>query len=397
MREKSYMPAARVLLCWVVIGFCLEGCTAWKQSRGPFARGSYQQALKGDQSVAAAEEALLRKLDKMTEEDYERLGDHYVHQGNLTMAFLQYDRALRLDPVRARARYKMGLLLLKKGLLEDARFQFQLALGDNTASDSVKALAHAGLGQAFFYLRNDAAAEKHFRQAVELDQTLWKAHNFLGIIADRQRRHFEAISEYQAGLTLKPEEPAILNNLGVSYYLLGRYKEAVLAFELGAKAGPTNTRVINNLGLALGKLERYHEALEVLKKGNQAERAYNNVGILYLKAGKPHQAIACFEKAIEIKPTYYAKAHENLRQASLALTKQSLRSQGRIAPGSCAGGWRATATSMTVPLAEPSMRGSTARIGYPLAKSALNVSGCARGSRGEEERLTRYRPRGENR
>lgn len=374
------------LLFLVVIGFWLGGCAAWKESQVPFARGSYRLALKGDLLGTAAEEELLRKLGEMTVEDYERLGDYYVRHGNLTMAFLQYDRALRLDPARARARYKTGLLFLKKGLPEDARHQFQLALGDDTAPDSVKALAHAGLGQAFFTMMDDAAAEKHFRQAVELAPTLWKTHNFLGIIYDRQRRHHEAIAEYQAGLGLNPAEPALLNNLGMSYYLLGQYEEAVRAFELALKAGSTETRVINNLGLALGKLERYHEALEVLKKGNQVERAYNNVGMMYLKAGKPYQAIACFERAIEIKPSYYVKAQENLKQARLVLTRQSSQAPGRDRRdtprrGSCAGGWRAAVTSMAVPLAEPSAGASAARTGHPPAKTPIKApagvrSGC---------------------
>jgi len=52
--------------------------------------------------------------------------------------------------------------------------------------------------------------------------------------------------------------------------------------------------------------------------------AYNNLGCVYLKQGEFDKAISCFEKAIEINPTFYIKAGENLRKARVAKNQLSL-------------------------------------------------------------------------
>jgi tetratricopeptide (TPR) repeat protein len=75
--------------------------------------------------------------------------------------------------------------------------------------------------------------------------------------------------------------------------------------------------------LALCKLRRYQEALEMFKKGGDEAAAYNNIGYLYLIEGKYDEAIKSFEKAVEINPKFYVRAHENLKKAEAAVNTQS--------------------------------------------------------------------------
>jgi tetratricopeptide (TPR) repeat protein len=69
-------------------------------------------------------------------------------------------------------------------------------------------------------------------------------------------------------------------------------------------------------------LGRYSEALEVFRNGGNEASAYNNVGCMYLDQGKYKEAIGCFEKAIEISPTYHEQAGENLRRARMAYQRR---------------------------------------------------------------------------
>ncbi len=167
-----------------------------------------------------------------------------------------------------------------------------------------------------------------FSRALTLDPKLWRSHNFLGMLHDRHKQHREAIAEYQAGLALQPNESALHNNLGLAYYLGGQYQEAVRSFRQALVTGSGQPRIHNNLGLAYAKLEWYHDALEAFKKGSDEPQAYNNLGSVYLGSNKPRKAVACFQKAIDLHPRYYAKANENLTMAQHALTKSSAFSNG---------------------------------------------------------------------
>jgi tetratricopeptide (TPR) repeat protein len=105
----------------------------------------------------------------------------------------------------------------------------------------------------------------------------------------------------------------------MSYYFKGDYEEAVEAFTEALKTAPAQNKIYNNLGLALAKLGRDREALEAFKNGGDAAKAYNNLGVIYLGEKRYQEAIAAFEKAVQLSPSYYAKANENLKSARQAL------------------------------------------------------------------------------
>jgi Tfp pilus assembly protein PilF len=105
----------------------------------------------------------------------------------------------------------------------------------------------------------------------------------------------------------------------MSYLLKGEYKGSAEAFLKALKIEPENTKIYNNLGIALCRLGKYDTALEAFTKAGDKASAYNNLGCFYLKEKKYEEAIAAFENAIEAKPSYYVKAHENLKRAKTAL------------------------------------------------------------------------------
>ncbi len=292
-------------------------------------KGLYQQVLDRQQAGLQVEAEDIAKNAPMTAADHERLADSSLQQNNLAMAQVHYSKALELDTKATDTRYKLGLVLLKQGLSQEAYGQFKEVL----KHDDKSALAHEGMGQAHFQGGNETAAEEEFRQALVLDPKLWKTHNFLGIISDHQKRHGNAIAEYQAALALKPGEPAVLNNLGLAYYLTGKYDDAVRAYQQAATTGSLQPKIQNNLGLAYAKLERYHDALDAFTKGSDQSQAYNNLGTIFLDSGKPWHAAVCFEKALEASPRYYQKAADNLALAQRTANEQP--SAMKYAPKSC--------------------------------------------------------------
>jgi Flp pilus assembly protein TadD len=302
-----------LLVCVILISAC-----GGHKDEVQYDKGLYKQVLDRQQAGLPVEAEDVAKSAPMTATDHERLGDSSLQQNNLALAQVHYSKALELDNKLKDTRYKLGLVLLKQGLSQEAYGQFQELL----KQDKTSAFAHEGMGQAHLQGGNEAAAEEEFRQALVLDPKLWKTHNFLGIISDHKKRHQEAIADYQAALSLKPGEPAVLNNLGLAYYLTGKYEDAVRAYQQAAMTGSTQPKIHNNLGMAYARLERYHDALDAFTKGSDQAQAYNNLGTIFLDSGKPRHAAVCFEKALEASPRYYPKAADNLALAQRTANEQ---------------------------------------------------------------------------
>src|SRR4030067_1676336 len=128
---------------------------------------AYKKFMERQKALAADEQAS-KENPVMTQEELERMGDFYVRQGNLPMAFLQYDKALRLDRNQPGIHYKMGRLFLEKGMAEEAQNEFLEVLKVNPQH----AQAFEGIGWVFFKTGDLERAEKNLQQAVALEHTL---------------------------------------------------------------------------------------------------------------------------------------------------------------------------------------------------------------------------------
>ena len=151
--------------------------------------------------------------------------------------------------------------------------------------------------------------------------------NFLGLIHDYQKQPEAAIHEYQAAIALKQDEGLLYNNLGISYALIGEHEKAVAAFKEALKTRASHRRIYNNLGLVLSILGRYQEALEAFTRGGDEAQAHNNLGCLYMHQGDHDKAIRSFENAMEVAPTFYTKASENLKKAKTTSLHESILSE----------------------------------------------------------------------
>jgi len=262
----------------------------------------------------AEQEVAMQKISAMSAEGHERLGDGYLRQGKIELAFKQYYEALALNPSQTRPRYKIGRLFLEKGLVEDAQKEFQeiLKLDPNYAP------AYEGLGRTYFHKREFCEAEKYFREAIRLDPNSWQGHNLLGITYDRQGNYDAAMAEYKAAMALKPNIGALFNNLGMSLFLKREYEKAAVAFGEALKMEADN-RIYNNLAVTLSKLGRYQDALEAFKKAGDEASAHYNLGCVYMLEGKNLEAIELFQKAINLKPVFYINAYENMKKAKAAI------------------------------------------------------------------------------
>jgi len=298
-----------VLGCGTSKGFRLEiESSAGKSTTNIAEQASYPS--DADQKV--------KSLPEMSSDEYEQLGDALLSKKNYYLAFVQYEKSLQMNPGSNRVEYKKGLTLLLGGKYDDAIDQFKSVL----VLDPKFAHAFEGIGRAYFQKKEYEPAEKYFLQAVVLEPRLWKSNTFLGYIHDFRKDYNSAIREYKAAIKVTPDEGTLYNNLGVSYTMAGEYHNAVEAFTKAIDLDYNDSKVFNNMAVALASLGRYDESLDAFVKGGGEAQAYNNLGCVYLQKEKYREAVKCFEKAIELEPSFYAKASDNLKKARMGSIKQ---------------------------------------------------------------------------
>jgi tetratricopeptide (TPR) repeat protein len=139
----------------------------------------------------------------------------------------------------------------------------------------------------------------------------------LGNVLIRYGRLQEAEAAYLASLKLDPEQPAAHANLGVVYYQQGEMAKAAASFEQALRIDEQDASTLYLLA-AVRLQENDLEAAEpLLKEALRADPAlpetYYGLGVLYRLKGQKADAIAAFEKFLEIGPGQDASAVDQAR------------------------------------------------------------------------------------
>nr|WP_287412443.1 SPOR domain-containing protein [Pseudodesulfovibrio sp.] len=289
-----------IITMTLIAGLIFSGCAVKSQDDMTFDELAY-----GEESSV-----------KLSSEQHEQVGDGYIRRAKPEMALMHYNKAIELDENNLDVRVKRGHMLVTEGLDEQALAEFNNVLERN----SDHAIANEAAGGVYFRAGLFDEAQTYLEKAVKLNPMLWKAHNYLGILMDRDAEYDMAAKYFARALELHQGNGTdeIYNNLGVVHIARKQYGQAIESFRLALKSGGVSVRTYNNLGLALTRLGRLDEALESFKYAGGEAKAYNNLGYVLLTDNEPGKAVPYFEMALELSPTYYVKAADNLKRARLA-------------------------------------------------------------------------------
>ena len=117
-------------------------------------------------------------------------------------------------------------------------------------------------GGAEYLKGNLAAAEKLFRQAIDMDGSFIEAHEYLGHSLFKQERYKEAIPVYRTALKLDSTQHVLplarrrasIDNLGMSYGISGDLTTAKTHFETAIRNDPGYPMYYYNLACAYGEM-----------------------------------------------------------------------------------------------------------------------------------------------
>ena len=127
----------------------------------------------------------------------------------------------------------------------------------------------------------------NFDQALEVldrahtpDQPDWRILSAQGAVLDQLGRHQEAQGYYASALKIRPDDPSVLSNLGLSYALAKDLKNAEATLRRAAAFAGADPRVRQNLALVVGLQGRFAEAESIARADLPSEQAAANVAYL---------------------------------------------------------------------------------------------------------------------
>ena len=187
-----------------------------------------------------------------------------------------YGARYRANPKDAEAAVRYGQALRALGQNEQAVAVLEQGSIANPGNSTVL----AAYGRALADNGNYQLAFDTLSRAHTPDNPDWSILSVQGTVLDRMGKHEDARRYYGTALKIRPAEPSILSNLGMSYVLSRDLPKAEDALRRAYAGAPADMRIRQNLALVVGLQGRTAEAEEIACADLPAEQAEANVASL---------------------------------------------------------------------------------------------------------------------
>ena len=213
---------------------------------------------------------------------------NYLEQKNrFDEAAAQCLSAIDDDPKLPDAYNTLGTVQLKQNKFDDAKTNFEKAIGIYPNFT----LAYANLAIVETNRNNFDAAAENLNKAIALDKNGF----------------FDANRKLDA-----------FTGLAVAALKQQNYQISAEFFRKSLEITPNNTDFQRNLALSLHKTGKSAEGIKILedaiRKNPNLPEVYNTLGLIYAEQNRKPEAVALFQKALQINPDF-TPAQGNLRKA----------------------------------------------------------------------------------
>ncbi|MDE2579509.1 MAG: tetratricopeptide repeat protein [Hyphomicrobiales bacterium] len=189
----------------------------------------------------------------------EKMGQRYDSNRNDKRVAMNYARALR----------QLGQHTQAAAVMQELAARYPRDM--EVLGAYGKTLAEAGrLQQAAAVLQNAHTPE----------HPNWSILSAQGSVADQLGDHRQAQNYYMTALRIRPNEPSVLSNLGLSYALSRNLPEAEQALRLAVAQPGADMRVRQNFALVLALEGKFTEAEEMSARDLSPMEATSNVAAI---------------------------------------------------------------------------------------------------------------------
>ena len=242
-----------------------------------------------------------------SEEDALTRAKQAMEEGDTDKALFYLVRALQIRPDNVESLVQIADIQMRRQEIAFAKRAYLMA----KRHDPNDSRALEGLGLIYMDEGKDDEAISNLMSAVANDERLWRAHNALGVYADKAADYPTALQHYDLALSINPEAAYVRNNRGYSKYLAGDIEGAMLDLYTAANDWGF-LHAWANLGKIYAEEGMYRDAIKTYKLVMSEANALNNTGYSAIENGDLLLAERYLNKAIRLSPTYFPSAEENL-------------------------------------------------------------------------------------
>ncbi len=262
---------------------------------------------KEGEELSANYQQLALYLDPQNDSALIGLASLFEQLGDNKRSIEYLSKVADTSPMKREAEIQIALHYNILDNLEEARAHLEkLVETDPTDLEAITSLGNVLRGHSLF-----EEAETSYNQGLsslsKIQPNHWTILYFRGITRERQNKWEAAEDDFREALTLKPEQPMILNYLGYSLVDRGlKLDEAQKMIERAVRLRPTDGYIVDSLGWVYYRLGHYEEAVEKLERA-VALRPHDpiindHLGDAYWQVGRKLEARYKWNHARDLKP-----------------------------------------------------------------------------------------------
>ncbi len=225
--------------------------------------------------------------------------------------YMTFERRHQPDPERFENRIREIVESLHDETLQDIELMFSIAEKINNLKH---APSHVKMGLLF--VKNNLIQDgiRHFKIAIELDNTLVDAYNNLGLALIQLKEYDAAIRTFTDALRINDDYPDLHHNIGYAYYLERQHYKALDHIQTALRKNPDYLLARYNLALVyLDSILGDKKDTKLPPASIRAERALQQLKELKIK--NISKVLSRVQKALKAKDVRGAvKVMENMRE-----------------------------------------------------------------------------------
>lgn len=300
--------------------------------------------------------------EKPSAADYNTLGIHYYHQGEVDRAISAFERSVKLEPYHKAAKNNLHHLFREKAFyaLNAKDFTSAMAIFEKIIQlNPLDSTTYMLMGEGYAHAERYPTAIQYYQKALELNPVsrlakrgLARCYNNHGVTLRNNKKWDDAIVAYREALKLHPKFHVARTNLSDAFWQKannyrksGQVDEAINTYLELQKLHPNDTRISSLLGELYLKKHNFSEAVSAFQKVYMAEpdapQAQHNLIAAYHQSAQDHinqkkyrAAIKLLQKAVDLLPTAsnlrisLAHAYQNIGDYQRAQTELELVLKG---------------------------------------------------------------------